>query len=1160
MSEASNFQFLKEHDSVFFLLTHNAERIFPIDPNAAMVKLRQFGEALVKDLGARVGLIRETREAQYDLFKRVNNRLDLDRTIVKLFNALRVDGNEATHEFHTTHKQALERLKDAWHLAIWYHRSFGKEGDTFKPGSFQNPEDPSTNLRSLQIQIEQLKAQLAESSQSLEDSTELAELKHKEAEEYGVLAAQMEAEAKIFEQLFYDLEAEQKASNATFEARIKALSEETERLKKEKEALQLVRQTIGKAAKRLHLTEAETRKLIDRQLVSLGWHADSEDLTFAKGARPEKGVNKAIAEWPTASGTADYVLFAGMTPLGVVEAKKRNTDVAAKLPQAERYSSTFQMRPDYLPAWQEEGRTIAWVKGESEHYHVPFVYSCNGRPYIKQYSEKSGIWFRDVRRASNIGRPLQDFHTPAGLLDLLKRDKEAAEAKLKAEGFAYLGVRDYQQRAIQAVEQTLEVGVDKALLAMATGTGKTRTIIGLIYRFLKTERFRRILFLVDRTALGNQAEDAFKEARLEQNQTLWTAYNIAELGEQAIDPETRVHVATVQAMVSRLFQSDNPLSVDTYDCIIVDEAHRGYTLDQNMTDGEAEVRDASQYLSSYRRVLDYFDAFKVGMTATPAIHTTDIFGKPVFIYSYREAVADDWLIDHEPPLTYETQLNQNGIHIPKGETVSVINAETGTIDLAELEDELDFDVDSFNRKVITPDFNRVIAEAFAQEFDPSGDAKAMVFCVNQAHAELFKTKLDEAFIAIHDEAYDQSAVQVITGQTDQVNKAISRYKNERYPTIAITVDLLTTGIDVPKICHLLFLRRVKSRVLYEQMIGRATRRCDDIGKTEFYVHDAVGIYETLEQVTSMRPLVKDPNVTLKQLIDELQNDASHAAPGSDENSSHAHDVLDQLSQKVMRILRKATNRAERNPQIKARLDELQDLWGVEPAQLHTHLHKMGPQQARRFLDTHQNLLLQLDDVKQLIGSEDRPVLYEGKDEIISVKQGYGTAEEPVDYLESFSQFIRHQLNESAALKVVCTRPKDLSREQLKEIRLLLDRNGFTEANLKAAWRHQTNQEIAASIIGYIRQAAIGEALIPFDRRVAQAMDRIYSMHAWNKLQRSWLERLAKQLSHEVVIDKQFVNKAFAVAGGASRLDKQLNGELDTILETLRDNLWQANQA
>ena len=163
---------------------------------------------------------------------------------------------------------------------------------------------------------------------------------------------------------------------------------------------------------------------------------------------------------------------------------------------------------------------------------------------------------------------------------------------------------------------------------------------------------------------------------------------------------------------------------------------------------------------------------------------------------------------------------------------------------------------------------------------------------------------------------------------------------------------------------------------------------------------------------------------------------------------------------------------------------------------------------------------------------------------------------PEDYLESFNHFIRAQVNLSAALNVVVNRPKDLTREQLKEVRRLLDDSGYPEANLKSAWRNATNQEIAASIIGYIRQAALGEALIPFDQRIHKAMQVIYAQQSWKPVQRKWLERLARQLVFEVIVDREFVNKRFAETGGASQLDKVLDDQLDIVLETIATHLWE----
>ncbi len=1160
MPESANFHFLREYDPIFLQLACAAESAFVSDPNTTLIKLRQLAEALAQDLAARAGIVFDEQTTQSDLLWKLGREINLDPTVRNLFHTLRIEGNKATHQFRTQHKEALDGLKIARALALWFHQSFSQNKTVFKAGPFVPPMDPSEKLRNLQAEIDQLKAQLSDANEQLETSQRLADLQISEKAQFEALAAEMDEEARISQQLALEAEAALQTQQASFERQLKALQTQVAANKVDVET---VIAGTNKASQDFSLSEELTRILIDQQLQDAGWLADTQTLSYQQGARPEKGKHKAIAEWPMINPEtggqqrADYVLFAGLTPIAVVEAKRENRNVAGKIQQAERYAAGFSPKPAMTPAWQQQGRTIAWPVGESDHYQIPFVYSCNGRPYIKQLAEQSGTWFRDVRDPSNIARPLNSFHTPTGLLDKLTRSKERAQAILKAEGFSYLRLRDYQIKAVLAVENALQSGQQNCLLAMATGTGKTRTIIGLMYRFLKAERFKRILFLVDRNALGQQAMDTFNEAALEQNQTLSSIYNVAELGDMAAEAETRIQVATVQAMVRRVFQSDTAPAVDTYDCIIVDEAHRGYTLDQEMTEGEIEMRDQAQYLSSYRRVLDYFDAVRIGMTATPAKQTSEIFGRPVYTYSYREAVADDWLIDHEPPISYQTQLSKNGIRFEKGQSIKVINSQTGKVDSADLDDELDFEVEHFNRRVITESFNRVICSELAKELDPTGNEKVMIFCATDLHADMVKRLLDEAFKDVWGDEYNEAAVRKITGASDKVDLLIRRYKNERYPSIAITVDLLTTGIDVPAICHLVFLRRVRSRILYEQMIGRATRRCDDIGKTVFKIYDPVGIYKALQDVSTMKPLVKDPNVSVEQLIRELLDPKSIDAPGSDANSSHADEVLDALSQKLMRVLRKAENRAEKRSDIRAKLDELEQLWGVKPGKLHKHLHELGPGRAGEFIKTHHTLVEQLVEVNRLLGSERYPVISEHDDELLVREQAFGDNDRPGDYLDSFNAFIRDQLNQSAALKVVVTRPKDLTREQLKEVKLLLDQHGYSEANLKTAWRSQTNQEIAASIIGYIRQAALGEALIPFEQRVEAAMTSIYQLHDWTPLQRKWLQRLAKQLVREVVLEKQFINDLPAFQGGVKQLDKVLGSQLDSVLNELRAHLWEA---
>lgn len=293
----------------------------------------------------------------------------------------------------------------------------------------------------------------------------------------------------------------------------------------------------------------------------------------------------------------------------------------------------------------------------------------------------------------------------------------------------------------------------------------------------------------------------------------------------APDDDTSVHVATVQGMMKRvLFPSEGalPPTVDQYDCIVVDECHRGYTLDREISETEMAFRGQEDYISKYRRVLDYFDAVKVGLTATPALHTTDIFGMPVYTYSYREAVVDGYLVDYEPPLQIYTELSEKGMTWRVGEDVKVYDATRNQVELFKAPDEIKLGVEDFNRKVITPNFNKAICSYLAQELDPGSRRKTLVFCVNTDHADLVVDLLKKAFEDQYG-AVEDDAVIKITGDADKPLELIRRYKNERLPNVAVTVDLLTTGVDVPEICNLVFLRQVNSRILFDQMLGRATR-------------------------------------------------------------------------------------------------------------------------------------------------------------------------------------------------------------------------------------------------------------------------------------------------------------------------------------------------
>lgn len=554
----------------------------------------------------------------------------------------------------------------------------------------------------------------------------------------------------------------------------------------------------------------------------------------------------AIAEWLTEDGRADYALFVGLQVVAVVEAKRQRKDVSGAIDQAKRYSRGFKI-------WGNE----TLPGGPWGEFKVPFVFATNGREFLQQLRTKSGIWFCDLRRPDNLRYPLPTWYSPQGLIDTLSQDIDQAHQRLEQEGFDYnLKLRDYQIKAIQKVESALAQGQSALLIAMATGTGKTKTCIALVYRLLKTKRFRRVLFLVDRTALGEQTANVFKDSRMENLQTFADIFEIKELGDTTPDRDTKVHISTVQGFVKRiLYPSDGTAvpTADSYDCIVVDECHWGYLLDRELSDTELTFRDESDYISKYRRVLEHFDAVKIGLTATPALHTTQIFGEPVYTYSYREAVIDGWLIDHEPPIRIRTLLSSEGMVWKEGEAMEFFDPKTGQLDLVHAPDEVKIEVEQFNKRVVTEEFNRVVCEFLAQNIDPTLPEKTLIFCATTDQYG----------------SVDDDAVAKITGNADKPLQLIRQFRNEVNPKIAVTVDLLTTGIDVPSICNLVFIRRVNSRILYEQMLGRATRLCDEIGKEVFRIFDAVNLYEAISPVSTMKPLVVNPNISFGQLVEEL---------------------------------------------------------------------------------------------------------------------------------------------------------------------------------------------------------------------------------------------------------------------------------------------------
>lgn len=1078
----SNFAFLKSHFPVLANFGILAEKYCYSDSNSCIMKLGMIGETIVNLMLTYDKIKIPTDCNAVTKIKILSLQGLLTPDLSDILHALRKARNKAAHTNYENIKEGQTLLEMAYSLCEWFMQTYGDL--QYKHCKFVMPTEAD--------------------AQSITDNDDKA-AEQKMLEETEKIAAAAKAVAAD-------------------ERRKRALAAASQRQK----------------------SEAETRYMIDTQLRKVGWEADTENLRYGKGIRPQKGKNLAIAEWPTLSvagnkGRADYALFAGEKLVAVIEAKAEHKDIPSVIDyQCKEYAQNI--RPE-----DEKYVITTWGK-----YKAPFVFATNGRPYLAQLETKSGIWFLDLRESANMPKALRGWISPDGMMKLLESDIEKADKALQTLSYDFLrdkdglNLRQYQLNAIQAAENAVINGQKNILLAMATGTGKTRTVLGMIYRFLKTGRFNRILFLVDRTALGEQAEDVFNEVKLEDLKTLNDIYDIKTLEDAVFEDETKVHIATVQGMVKRLLYNDEERqpSVTDYDLIVIDEAHRGYLLDKEMGEDELLYRDQLDYQSKYRMVIEYFDAVKIALTATPALHTTQIFGNPVFKYTYREAVIEGYLVDYDAPHKIKTQFNTEGIKYNKGETLALYDPVTHEITNSEvLQDEMNFDVEKFNKQIITPSFNRTVLEEIARDIDPEDvmQGKTLIYAVDDEHADLIVKILKEIYTnyGIDNDAIMKITGSVAGGNKRKVQEAIKRFKNERFPSIAVTVDLLTTGIDVPEITTLVFMRRVKSRILFEQMLGRATRLCPQINKTHFEIYDPVGVYDSLEEVNTMQPVSADPKTTFAQLLDGLE---------VLEDEAHIKNAVAQIIAKLQRVKRRLT---------KEEVNEFKDLAaGLTVEGFIQKIESLPAAEARNTLLMEASLLEMLDD-KHGHGGYTK-VISDKQDKFLIRERGFGKNEQrPEDYIEAFEDFVKNNVNEIAALNIICTRPKELTRETLKSLRMALAQNGFTTQQLNTAVSEITSEEITADIISLVRRYAIGSPLVSHQARIRRAVDKLKKAHNFSRVELNWLSRIEIYLLNESVMNVKVFDEdeRFKTNGGYKRLNQIFRNNLEGIITELNEYLY-----
>jgi type I restriction enzyme R subunit len=872
------------------------------------------------------------------------------------------------------------------------------------------------------------------------------------------------------------------------------------------------------------------KKRIDPKLDAAGWSARRSVAAASVPSRTE--------EEETDNGPADYALWLDDAVVGVVEAKKLTVGPQNVLTQAQRYA-----------------RGLRNPTHRFDEYGCPFLYSTNGEV----------LWFQDVRHPLNRSRPVANFHTPNALREALSRDFDGACDAAAGLPHDHPRLRQYQKDANAAVERAIADRKRNLLVAMATGTGKTFTLVNQIYRLMKSGIAKRVLFLVDRRALAAQAVRAFSAFDAEPGQKFDQVYEVyssrfqtEDFGEEEkFDPKVLpqryltdpqpghafVYVATIQRMAINVLGrqaifglGDEPIEDDAapldipihaFDVIVADECHRGYT---------------SQEISTWRSTLDHFDAIKIGLTATPASHTTAYFTQKVFEYPYERAVQEGHLVDYDV-VRVHSDARMNGLFLHEGENVEVVDTQTGLSKMDQLEDERAFATTELEQKITSPDSNsKIIAELKKYTDDHERQLgrfpKTLVFAVN----DLPHVSHADQLVKLARETYNRgdAFVEKITGRVDRPLQRIREFRNRPNPGIAVTVDLLTTGVDIPDLEYIVFLRPVKSRILFEQMIGRGTRKGEKYpSKDHFTVFDCfdgtlLAYFRNSTGITKEEPT--PPARTVKEIVEDIW-----ANRDRDYNVGCLVKRLQRIDKAMSAQAREAFAAFVPNGDL-ARYAR-----GLKAALGQDFVGNMA--------------LLRNQDFQELLVNYPRPErtylkAIEQTDNVSSVlvfRDVAGAEYKPEDYLTAFSRFVRENEAHIEAVQVLLDRPRDWSAGALKELRQKLagSRYGFTPDKLQKA--HEVRYRKAlVDVISMVKHAAReAEPLLTAPERVARAFEVVTAGQTFTPDQQKWLDRIREVMLQNLSIDREDFDYQDALAApGGWGAAKRLFGDqvlLDLIL-------------
>ena len=912
--------------------------------------------------------------------------------------------------------------------------------------------------------------------------------------------------------------------------------------------------------------EQLARDRIDEMLALSGWVVqDKTAIDFNTGP----GV--AVREYSTDAGPADYVLFVDRAAVGVIEAKPENW--GQKLTVVEEQSARY---------------ATAQLKWVSNSEPLPFVYESTG----------ALTRFTDGRDPNPRSREVFSFHRPETIQEWLTKPASLSTRLQNIPSLPHEGLRECQIAAIEKLEETFKANRPRALIQMATGSGKTYTAITSIYRLLKFADAKRVLFLVDTKNLGEQAEQEFMAyVPNDDNRKFTELYNVQRLSSSFIARDSQVCISTIQRMYSILkgeeldesAEETNPaeqkvrpreplpvvyngkISPEFFDFIVIDECHRSI-------------------YNVWRQVIEYFDAFLIGLTATPDNRTYGFFRKNVVSeYDHEKAVADGVNVGNEI-YVIETERTKQGGTLQADQLVERREKLTRRKRWERQDEEESYSARQLDRDIVNPDQIRTVISTFRDnlpEIFPGRREvpKTLIFAKTDSHADDIIQTVREEF-----DQGNEFCKKVTYGSKEDPKSVLAQFRNDYNPRIAVTVDMIATGTDVRPLECLLFMRDVKSRNYFEQMKGRGTRTLDydDLkkvtpsatsAKTHYVIVDAIGVTKSLK--TASQPLITQPSVPLKDLATGVMMGARDEDTVSSlaGRLSRLNKQIDEGDQKQIRektggiLLSELISNllsAIDPDQVSAKARELDNLPDTEEPSEESCSKARDVLVGEAANVFNGDLINLLDGIRR---EKEQTIDHESLDSVLRAEwEGY-SEENAKELVKDFEKYLEENKDEIEALTIFFMQPHRRSELTYSLIRDVFDKLKSDKPRIAPlrVWHayalldeykgNQPSTELTALVALIRRVCAIDETLSPYSETVRRNFQAwIMERHSggsekFNEEQMEWLRMIRDHITSSFHIEKDDLEMApFDAKGGLGKMHQLFGGEIDGVIEELNEAL------